>query len=203
MEFDAKQYWTKCHGVSLQALRDKDGLKTLKNGCELLEKLGINYWVSAGTMLGLYRDGGLIPHDTDIDVETMEISRGEEIRKIFTSNGYKLVKESYYKDMPMQLAFSTLEDNVIFDIYFYVKLDEETLINYNDFGVLKLPFKLIRDFHREVFCGISLITPHPVEEYLTLRYGNWGERATSKGAWHKQAANMTSYKDVVKNSEGI
>jgi len=36
--------------------------------CQVLEQCNIRYWISHGTMLGLYRDGSLIPWDDDADI---------------------------------------------------------------------------------------------------------------------------------------
>ena len=41
----------------------------LKEICEFLEKYDIKYWISAGTLLGIYRDNDFLKDDTDIDIE--------------------------------------------------------------------------------------------------------------------------------------
>lgn len=49
---------------------DKDslGVSILKSICSCFETSGVNYHVDAGTLLGLYRDGQLIPWDDDLDI---------------------------------------------------------------------------------------------------------------------------------------
>ena len=39
---------------------------------ERLTAQNIPYWVTAGTLLGAVRHGGLIPHDDDLDIELLE-----------------------------------------------------------------------------------------------------------------------------------
>src|SRR5688572_25807626 len=35
---------------------------------QLLEERNLNHWIDSGTLLGIVRDGRLIPNDTDIDL---------------------------------------------------------------------------------------------------------------------------------------
>ena len=188
-DLEIHQYEELC----VEALRNKEGLKRLKLACSLLEALDVSYWVSAGTMLGLYRDGGLIPHDTDIDVETMDTHRAEDIKKAFSENNYKLVREVFYKKIPMQIAFASLSDNIIFDIYLYVKYDEDTIINYSDSGVLQLPYGFIQNKRISMFKGVAVPVPYSTEEYLTYRFGNWMEPEKTKGGWADGATNLIKY----------
>lgn len=43
-------------------------LDLLKRLVNCLDKLGIEYWLDGGSLLGLYRHGGMIPWDEDIDI---------------------------------------------------------------------------------------------------------------------------------------
>ena len=54
---------------TIEPLKDKNAIPILQKGCEVLENLGLKYWLSAGTLLGIHRDKKLIDHDTDIDIE--------------------------------------------------------------------------------------------------------------------------------------
>ena len=50
--------------------RDKENLlKTMKVGCDVLDKLGVSYWVSRGTLLGWHRGNDFLPGELDIDID--------------------------------------------------------------------------------------------------------------------------------------
>lgn len=45
-----------------------DASSVLLEACEFLEEIGVTYFLIAGTLLGIVRDGELLPHDKDIDL---------------------------------------------------------------------------------------------------------------------------------------
>ena len=51
-----------------------------------LESLNIHYWLSGGTLLGWYRDCGVIPHTTDIDFNLWANEYTPDIPKFFRGN---------------------------------------------------------------------------------------------------------------------
>jgi hypothetical protein len=95
--------------------------KVFKEVCELLSKNNINYWICHGTLLGIIREGRLLPWDHDIDfaVWQFEVSQ-EKIVDIFTSNGY--VQELVFGDMDclhffgeskkIDISFYRVENNI-------------------------------------------------------------------------------------------
>lgn len=60
---------------------DVSGLEALHLATRTLDELEIDYWVCNGSLLGLVRDGRLIPWDTDVDIGIFNkgvLSRVEE-----------------------------------------------------------------------------------------------------------------------------
>ncbi len=64
--------------------------EVFKDVCRLLDSHNINFWICHGTLLGIIREGRLLPWDHDIDFAVWdgEISR-EDIINIFANRGYK------------------------------------------------------------------------------------------------------------------
>jgi hypothetical protein len=65
---------------------------------ELLDTHGLHYWIDAGTLLGLIREGGPLEHDADIDIGVWrrDVSRLEEVvGPRIVSAGYSLVASTY------------------------------------------------------------------------------------------------------------
>lgn len=154
----------------------------LEGGADVLDELGVKWWLSAGTMLGLYRDGGFIPHDTDIDVGVLG-EPSKEMDEAFKSAGYLELRF-----MPFQRAFQ--KDNVVFDIYFFQQLND-TLICDCDIGRLIKPASLFDTLGTIEFLGREYPTPNPVETYLEVRYGkDWKIPKTKKDTWEQDAANL-------------
>jgi len=180
----------KIYKYTVEPLDGKDAKAAYYRASDILLALGVRTWVAAGTALGLYRDGGFIPHDTDIDVETTQIDRFQDIKIAFVQNGYKIAREMFYCGIPMQIAFVHPDDNIIFDIYFYLWMIKDGVnANFNEHGILTIPNHFLEKMplRHDV---VSAFYPAPIEEYLTHRYGNWKEKTTEKGNWHEQAANL-------------
>jgi len=89
--------------------------KVFRDVSELLHQHNVNFWICHGTLLGIVREGRLLPwdHDMDFAVWDSETSK-EKIIDIFLSNGYK--QELVFGDMDC-LHFYGVNKKV--DISFY------------------------------------------------------------------------------------
>jgi hypothetical protein len=88
------------------ALDDFDNIKVKQEKVDLshrylvaidyaLEKLGLTYWASCGTMLGLHRHGGFIKWDYDIDIQMESddfLKNIDKINEIMRPIGYQLIQ---------------------------------------------------------------------------------------------------------------
>lgn len=124
----------------------------------------VNYWVSAGTALGLYRDKDFIKGDTDLDI-AMEWKLGLE-RKVCQLVGGEVIRTVYEDGKPMQIAL--IKDHCIVDIYFHHR-NGKNLENHGESGWTRMPKDLclkpqwIKTKYGKV--------PIPQEKYFEIRYG--------------------------------
>ena len=95
-------------------MSDRDE-KEFHKVCRMLQKQHINFWVCHGTLLGIVREGRLLPWDHDIDfaVWGSETTK-DEIINIFTDNGYE--EEKVFGDMDCLHFYG---ENKKIDISFY------------------------------------------------------------------------------------
>ncbi len=176
--------------IFLEPLGNKNVFKGMKKGASLLEQLNLKYWFSSGTVLGLVREEkGWITHDSDIDVEILITKPFEfdKLIRLYETEGYKLIRIVDYKGAPMQIAFEGAE-RIIFDIMIYYNTgDKNNYINFNDKGILKIPKEMVQT--TETIKGF--IVPHPVKEYLNLRFGSdWMIPRTEKVSWEHDAGKL-------------
>lgn len=170
---------------TVEALGDKPVLDIMKDGCEVLDFLGVTYWVSAGSTLGLVREReGYIKYDTDIDVEVLCDEKFDELklRDTMLDNGFKIIRRMTNDNDVMQLAF--IKEDIIFDIYFYYDNNTTNYVNYNEHGTLLMPRRFV--INRGLYEKLNKrwVVPTPVEEYLEYRYGvNWRIPTGKKMNW--------------------
>lgn len=100
---------------------------------DIFEHLEVKYCIVFGTLLGIYRDGNLIEHDTDTDIAVW-IDNEEELIKIVEK--MKENKLILARLLPLITSFTRGGDYI--DIYFYEKenTESENLINHPSFGTL-------------------------------------------------------------------
>jgi hypothetical protein len=174
-----------------EPLEGKDANLVLKLGCDILEKLNLKYWISAGTLLGIYRDYNFIPHDTDIDVEILldYQCNWHLIRENFEKNEFLLIRSMFNNEIPVQLAFNYVHENIIFDIYFF-RQNETELYSNTDCGTLYYPKNKFNNLTSIKFNGRDYPCPEP-KWYCEFRYGeNWNIKTSSKQSWQKDATNL-------------
>lgn len=177
----------------IEPLEKKQPGKVLRTGCDILEKIGVRYWLSAGTLLGFHRDGNFIPHDTDIDVEIFTDSAVQKIIEYMPFDPIRIVKKN---GRYMQLAFID-EKKVIFDIYFYYIYGDK-LVNWNDSGILYYPAEMFDELTTISFQKHQYPCPNP-DRYCELRFGkDWSIPKHSKNNWAEDATCIIKHVELAK-----
>lgn len=159
----------------------------LEEAAGILNHLGYKWWLSAGTLLGTYRDNQLIPHDQDIDVGVQELCDHDEIIDAFSVNDYEVLAQGIH-----QIAF--IKRGVIFDIYFYRKEGNKLVCDVSDVGRIIKPYRLFKKLGRINFNHHYYPTPKPIEDYLVIRYGSdWHIPKTKKVPWTEESQNFVKF----------
>jgi hypothetical protein len=85
-----------------------------------LEQLKMHYWLAAGTLLGWYRECGIISHTSDIDLGIPYHEYNEEFKNFFIGNSHAplvltfgLINDSY--------ELRVFKDSVQFDMFIVYK----------------------------------------------------------------------------------
>jgi hypothetical protein len=143
-------------------------------------------YVDAGTLLGIRRDGKLIPYDTDIDFAVL--CYGDRPHDVARLRGWDLVRSVTSGKLVMQQAYA--KDGVIVDLYYFWRQDSEVhAINQTEEGIMRVPLGLVEPVRFVDFQGIQITIPRKTDEYLEWRYGpDWRIPTGEKGRWTNQAA---------------
>lgn len=129
------------------------------------------WWMSAGTALGLYRDGDFIKEDTDIDIGVL----GGEIVEIPTLIEFR---QTFWRGKIMQQAFKD-KNNMILDVFhYYDDVIPNKLFAASELGYIVKPLFNIKELDTKYG---KLPFLNPIEDYLTDRYGDWETPTGFKG----------------------
>lgn len=144
-------------------------LENLKILDEIFRKMGKEYWVSCGTLLGFYRDGDFIGYDKDTDLCVNINSLDKNLLEEFKNKGFKIVRVFGRHHDGFEIALSRI--GVKTDLFFFYKNDDKwyhsAYKNGKKFDFVYDPFGL----KETVFKGHSFMTPENIEHYLSQKYG--------------------------------
>ena len=141
----------------------------LKEAKEILDSLGIVFFLRHGTCLGAVRDGALIPWDDDLDIASIIGLHGltEEaiapVADVFRERGFET--ELTIADLHVSLEFH--KEGIALDWTCYRIIDDCIY----QWPVLRIPVSLHTDLKPIPFLGEQFNVPNPPEEYLVLKYG--------------------------------
>ena len=151
---------------------------------QVLEVNGVNYFLCDGTILGIYRDNRLIPHDNDIDVAVFGDFDVEILKNSFLKLGYSVGRELYYGNKIQQLTLYS-KNEIIFDICFW--RDHGDGYAYHYVPEVKNGRRQRVEYFNQVainYRNHRFFTYSNLESWLLEQYGeSWSIPENAKGDW--------------------
>lgn len=158
---------------------------------DVCKELGIKYYLLQGTCLGFYRDHGFIPGDLDIDLfvdcdkeKIITLFKKLEEEKLYPKDTFS----NKFKNAPgEELNRHVLSGGNWIDVYF------KMLDNRKRFMI---------ESNKVRFEDRTFNCPFPVEDYLTLEFGEWQKKSGQKSRGHgsplHEQSKQISFDDLVK-----
>lgn len=144
----------------------------LRDFDKICSENNIKYWADSGTLLGAVREGGMIPHDDDIDVCILEEDY-EKLSMILKDHPiYKLPKNGYIDRFTRRDI-----ENIYIDVFVCNKKDG--VIRYSDpENIKRWPKMFYKEeelfpLKRVKFNDLEIPIPDNPVPYLERSYGNW------------------------------
>jgi len=138
---------------------------------DLLDRLGIQYFLFFGTLLGAVREKGFIAHDTDTDIGVFADFSGrfEEIRDAVTDAGFAVLRGK-----PGDRLFSFMRGNEYLDCYVAERKLVLPFRSVWDIDGSMVPAHMLDAPGRLEFLGREFSVPSNFERALAILYGkNW------------------------------
>lgn len=140
---------------------------------EILDEIGLKFWLTNGTALAAYREKDWIPWDDDVDLDVMAEDFDPlypQLRNKFLSAGFIVRGAQGPKRVKMSL-FRDKEKTALRGLY------RNPSFRKDKYRLRKL-FKYPRRFYETpgtlVFQGVEFNVPSPIEGFLVYAYGeNW------------------------------
>ena len=141
----------------------------LEQVCGFLKEAGIRHWLSAGTYLGIHRDGKFLEGDTDIDIGI----RGEDVKESIGSAIPWAQRPEIALAKTRQSIFRSPR-NVAIDLAWYWE-EGDNIVNETSYGRFVKPKKKMDNLTEIEFKGVKYPCPDP-KWYFKERYIDWETR---------------------------
>lgn len=173
---EIKVHPVKRHVLPQKPMLVQDACEVLLELQSLLDQHAIPFFLAYGTLLGIYRDSELLPHDKDLDIGlNWECSRDHLIKVLRESGRYWVdPKSSNPKTYHFNFGVIDKKRGISIDFFFF-KPDAEYLLS----GFHHLPNPLLWRFNgfdlgEIVYRGRTFKIPSNPERFLIDIYGpNW------------------------------
>jgi hypothetical protein len=140
----------------------------------VLDGLNVPFFLSNGTLLGYYRGGGLIGHDSDVDIGIKIADYKEGIVDAFVSAGFTFHVQNGTNASGLEYSFK--KRDIGLDIFFYNDTEHVSWMAvwmHHNNKRFKYVYPLICEYTTVKFLGTAFRIPANTEEYLTAQYGDW------------------------------
>ena len=141
----------------------------LKEAKQVLDQLGLVFFLRHGTCLGAVRDKAFIEWDDDLDIGSVIGLHGlteelvHEAAEIFKERGFDVA----VKVNELNLSVDMQKSGIQLDWTCYRIIGDSIY----QWPVVKIPVNLHSDLKEIEFLGETFMVPNPPEEYFRLKYG--------------------------------
>ena len=184
--------------ANIQHINPELAKQMLKEAKNIMDQLGVPFFLRQGTCLGAVRDRAFIPWDDDIDLGCVIGLNGltedmvAPVLNAFRDHGYFVNEESNDHGIAAGMVKSSLR----IDLTFFHIIDDSIF----HFPMIWMPARLFANLKEIEFLGSNYFVPNPPEEYLRTKYGpDW---VTPKVAFEKDVLDQAA-KSRVTNAAPI
>ncbi len=168
----------------IEQIGNKNWKPIMDFGIDLVKDF--NWQLGFGTLLGIVREGGIIPHDIDLDIDilipesTEEIQeRLREVERKLLEKDYIFIKEQRYNNRMMSLALFDINTKIILDYCIFYGEWGTDYLHIGTEGIVIRPQDSIETIQKD---GYNI--PKNYDSYLTGRYGNWRVPKNNYKNWY-------------------
>jgi len=179
---------------NIQHINPDLATQMLKEAKDIMDPLGVPFFLRQGTCLGAVRDQAFIPWDDDIDLGCVIGLNGltedmiAPVFNAFRDQGYFVNEESN----DHWIAAGMMKSSLRIDLTFFRIIDD----NIFHFPFIWVPARLFASLKEIEFMGGNYLVPNPPEEYLRTKYGpDW---VTPKVAFEQDVLNQVAKSPVAK-----
>jgi len=152
------------------------GNTVLLKAKDALEEIDVHFWLDFGTLLGVYRDGKLIGHDTDVDIAIFLKDYSPKIEEAMQKHGFSYTHRIDIDNGTKALEQSFAYKDVAIDIFYYTQQGDQNVCHL--FPLNKQKERVCREIYT-TFDGFTTIDfldtqwqiPKNTEQRLSDTYG--------------------------------
>lgn len=158
-------------------------LETLSDVSKSLHNLNAPCFVSDGTLLGLVRDGRLIPHDNDLDFVVLGIRHQWSVRQIMRQKGFKIASLSRLGSHVYHMSFFNDAQHIV-DFTLFEDAGD-SYVSFRDYdSYFVIPRDLVMNLTSLEAGQGKVSVPTRSEDFLEYQYGvSWKTPAERKEDW--------------------
>ena len=158
-------------------MNHNNALRNLVDITNILSKHNVTHWIQNGTLLGFYREGTFIEHDTDIDFGVLAETFTVDCYRELLNNDFQLKHVFGFLENSFEITLSRLDVRadlffhyIIDDTQYHCIFDDWTSVSYRRYDYKYKPFKV----KRKMYLDAELFVPEDELAIIEANYGmNW------------------------------
>ena len=175
----------------------KNGLEMLQMADQAFTSMGVQAFLTFGTLLGAYRDKGFIAYDPDVDLGVIDRNLPKNMYEVMAKHGFQLCKQNIISEKKQVIEDTYIYKGIHLDVFHYFEEggDYYTLVaqlhetkdwkeaNATDGFPCEKVSVVKTEFQRQNFMNIDVYMPIKTHEWLVDMYSesymtpikNWSE----------------------------